>query len=206
MSFWTHQELDVSHAEGVGASDVISQSTRRRHDNMWLVGQLQRLTHHVCQSHSRENVSMQETQSSNAIKWNFLIDSFFCHFKFKTKNCCVDIMSYCTAHLLICCNLTFRSNWKNRLMSSETSPFMCFWISSCVGHVAACTDVVTHSTDDDAVSQTQRLSQDPKLFRDLIGQLPAWHQAHHHRSIKENTHSLFLTMSYTSKQMILPIL
>ncbi len=38
---------------------------------------------------------------------------------------------------------------------------------------ASCRDVRTHSTDDDAVSQTQRLPQDSKLLCNLIGELPA---------------------------------
>lgn len=36
-------------------------------------------------------------------------------------------------------------------------------------------NVVTHSSDDDAVSQTQRFAQDSELLCNLIGQLPAWH-------------------------------
>lgn len=45
----THQKLDLAHAEGAGAADVISQPSRRRYDHVWLVGQLQSLAHHVCQ-------------------------------------------------------------------------------------------------------------------------------------------------------------
>lgn len=53
----THQELDLPHAEGVRAADVISQSSWRRYHHMWLVGQLQGLRHHVYQQHSTNNVS-----------------------------------------------------------------------------------------------------------------------------------------------------
>lgn len=46
---WTDQKLDLVHADGVGAADVIGQPPGRRHDYVWLVGQLQALTHHVCE-------------------------------------------------------------------------------------------------------------------------------------------------------------
>lgn len=52
----THQKLDLTHAEGVGAADVISQPSRRRYDHMWLVGQFQGLAYHVCQQHNSDNV------------------------------------------------------------------------------------------------------------------------------------------------------
>lgn len=34
---------------------------------------------------------------------------------------------------------------------------------------------LTHPTNNDAIFQPQRLPQDSKLLRDLVGQFPAWH-------------------------------
>lgn len=50
------------------------------------------------------------------------------------------------------------------VVSAEWTEIKCAW-----------SDAVTHSTDDDALSETQRFSKDSELLCDLIGQLPVWH-------------------------------
>lgn len=43
-----HQKLDLAHAEGTGAADVVGQTSRCRYNHMRLVRQLQGLANHVC--------------------------------------------------------------------------------------------------------------------------------------------------------------
>lgn len=52
---------------------------------------------------------------------------------------------------------------------------LCLLLNEHEAKLPAVMYVITHSTDNDAVFQTQRLPQDSKLLCDLIGQLPTWH-------------------------------
>lgn len=49
---------------------------------------------------------------------------------------------------------------------------LCLLLNEHEAKLPAVMYVITHSTDNDAVFQTQRLPQDSKLLCDLIGQLP----------------------------------
>lgn len=149
---WTHQKLDLAHAEGVGAADVIGQPARRRYDHMWLVGELQSLAHHVCQQHNRG-----EAQTGFYSNWQL-----------------------CFMHLIMRLMQIWR--WKNNkymtvnwAISAEVKVCSCCRMKSNESWLQSDVKLFTHSTDDDAVSQTQRLPQNSKLLCNLIGQLPAWH-------------------------------
>lgn len=44
----THQEADLLDAEGVGATEVVSEAPWCGDDHVWFPGELQGLGHHVC--------------------------------------------------------------------------------------------------------------------------------------------------------------